>query len=82
MNLDTEPYVVAVAYPAELYFESNLDEQIEEAAGVPCDGSGMGFGERDLSFSFPTMSLAQQAAVRIKELGQGVSASVFDSSKE
>ncbi len=42
-------YIVTMAYPAELFFTSDVESRIVEAAGHS-SGSGRGFGKRDHSW--------------------------------
>jgi hypothetical protein len=58
-------FMLGVEYPAELYFSNpDIDADIREAVNVQEDGSGMGFGFRDLSFTFNTEEEAQAAGIR------------------
>ena len=66
-------YRVFVSYPSNL-FGSGMDEAIEKAAGVDCDGSGAGCGSRDMDFTFTTQSTADNAVQRIKRVHRDIEA--------
>ncbi len=57
----------------EITFPLNSDfyeisKKIEKTVGKPCEASGAGLGERDMSWSFPNMAVAQKAALRVRKL--------------
>jgi hypothetical protein len=71
-------YYLTVEYPAELYFSNNLDDAIYEAVGLESDGSGCGFGLRDIGFPFRTKADAEAAAKRAKKVHKKINTSVFE----
>jgi hypothetical protein len=54
-----------LSYDASLYFKSDLDSEIEKVIGKNCCGSGMGFGERDMSFTFRSKADADAAKKKL-----------------
>lgn len=62
-------YTVVAMYTG---FDYDRDESIERAARRKADGSGFGFGERDLSFTFVTKRGADNAVKRIHKVGKGI----------
>lgn len=56
-------YLVEIAYPGERYPE--LDDHFEKIAGRVCDGSGIGMGSRDMSWSFKTKVARDKARGRL-----------------
>ena len=73
MSKSNTVYIAYVSYPAELYFsDDNLDKQIEMAAGVYSDSSGMGFGLRDLDFVFDTETEMLNAVENIKNVHKDI----------
>ena len=70
--------VLSVNYPANLYFEEDLDVALHKAVDSPSDGSGMGFGERDISWTFATVEEATAAALRARAVHKKVETSVFE----
>lgn len=54
-----------ISYDAELYFENMLDSDIEKTVGKECCGSGMGFGKRDIAFTFRSKKDAEAARKKI-----------------
>ena len=73
MSKSNTVYIAYVSYPAELYFsDDNLDKQIEMAAGIYPDGSGMGFGLRDLDFVFDTETEMLNAVENIKNVHENI----------
>lgn len=73
-------YSVVAAYPDYLYWDSekNYDNRLHFAAGEKHRvGSGMGFGFRDIEWSYKTEQGAKNALARIKKLRlRGVKASI------
>jgi len=60
--------IVEVYYDADLYFggfDSELDEIASKYEGS-CSYSGMGFGERDIGFSFSSPEQAENFRVEIQ----------------
>jgi hypothetical protein len=55
-------YVLSVEYSG---FPDEADRQIEKVVGKTCDGSGYGFGGRDMSFYFKTVKGANGAKERL-----------------
>lgn len=51
-------YSVEVCYPDDLY--PDKDRIMEEIVGIMSHGSGMGFGERDMSWSYKTLPAAKR----------------------
>ena len=62
-----EYYIVAVEYPAGLYF-TGYDEKVEKVAKRLCDGGGMGMGYRDLSYYYKTKRGALNLYERLAKL--------------
>lgn len=59
-------YCLMVLYPSELYFQgTSPDYLISKILKRHSDGSGMGFGERDLSYYFKSKILAENAKKKI-----------------
>ena len=58
-------YRVYVSYPAR--FWPDYDEKVEKIAGMYSDGSGMGFGERDLAFNYKRKYVAEKLISRLKK---------------
>ncbi len=59
-------YRLQIIYPAQFY--SNGDRKICKAVGrTYSDASGMGFGERDMSFYFDTKKKADNACKRVEK---------------
>lgn len=55
-----------VSYDAALYFGStDLDAEIEKTVGKSCCGSGMGMGERDISFTFRSKADTEAAKKKL-----------------
>ena len=54
------PYTFYVYYQG---FDRKFDDQLEDIIGKAAWSSGYGFGERDLSFDFPT----EEAAIAARE---------------
>ena len=53
---------VYTRYPAQLYFDTNIESQIDETEAkfeVVADGYGMGFGYRDHDWSCETKDVAE-----------------------
>jgi hypothetical protein len=75
-------YYLTVEYPAELYFSNDLDPAIYEAVGAESDGSGCGFGMRDIGFTFDTEAEAKAAATRAKTVHKKIKCSVFEMNYE
>lgn len=75
--------VVVVIYPSDHYFEfgvlnkKHIDRRLEKIAGKSSDGSGMGCGERDMSFSFKSKKKAEWFVNRASRFS-GVRASLQD----
>jgi len=70
-------YYLTVEYPAALYFSEDLDSDITAAVGVESDGSGCGFGLRDLGFSFDSEADAHAAAERARQVHHQITASYY-----
>ena len=71
-------YTLEVSYPMTLYYNSiNVDREISEAVNAVSTGSGAGFGQRDLAFSFTTAEAANAAAERAKLVHNSVTCSVY-----
>lgn len=48
--------MIFVSYPAEIYLNSDFDSDLKAflfVRGVEIDGSGMGFGQRDIDGTLP-----------------------------
>lgn len=71
-------FYLYVSYPYDLYWSLDLDRQIERAARVPCDGSGIGFGLRDISFTFKTRKGADNAVARIRKLHRKIKTDLIE----
>lgn len=55
-----------LSYDAALYFShKDLDAEIEKVVGKDCCGSGMGMGERDISFTFRSKADAEAAKKKL-----------------
>lgn len=55
-----------VSYDASLYFgKTDMDAEIEKVVGKDCCGSGMGFGERNMSFTFHSKVNADTAKKKL-----------------
>ena len=70
--------VLSISYPADLYFDQNLDVPLRAAVNAPCDGRGMGCGFRDISWSFETVEEATAAALRARAVHKRVETSVYE----
>jgi hypothetical protein len=70
-------YTLEVSYPLALYFNDNLDNAIEDAVQARSDGSGAGFGQRDVTFTFNTAEAANAAAVRAESVNKLITCSVY-----
>jgi hypothetical protein len=75
-------YCLTVEYPTELYFSNNLDDAIYKAVGSESDGSGCGFGMRDISFPFKDEAEARAALTRAKTVHEKIKCSVFERNYE
>ena len=73
-------FSVFVIYPDQLYWDDELDmdNSIAQAARIMSDVSGMGFGERDISFTFKTRKGAENAVARIKKLHPKIKARLIE----
>jgi hypothetical protein len=77
-------YILSVEYTG---FPEDGDKQIEKIVGRGCDGSGYGFGGRDMSFYFKTERGANSAENRLllakknkkNKLPKGLTTSVYPS---
>ena len=58
-------WFVLASYPAE---RSPDDERLEKLVGRMSDGSGMGFGRRDIDWSWRTGPPAKRAAKKLAKL--------------
>ncbi len=63
-------YSVWLSYDAKYYFSENLDRTIEKMAHKSRSGSGMGFGERDMDFTFNTIKGAENLVERLKKFAK------------
>ena len=71
-------YTLEVSYPLALYYNSiNVDREISDAVNANSTGSGAGFGQRDLTFSFTTAEAANAAAESAKRVHNSVKCSVY-----
>lgn len=61
-------YRVLAHYPAELYLASDYETEITEKVGHS-DGSGIGLGERDHTYTRSTKRAAEQIYRRLHGLG-------------
>lgn len=59
-------YELRVYYPSEYY--DRFDTIIKKALKKDSEGSGMGFGERDLSFAYRTLPVALKAFQALNKL--------------
>jgi len=75
-NKHANMYTLEVSYPLALYFINSLDDAISEAVNAASTGSGAGFGQRDLTFSFTTAEAANAAAESAKLVHNSVKCSV------
>ena len=57
-------------------FDPDVDRALERLTRVQCDGSGFGFGVRDLSWTFRRKSDADKFVARIKDARLGCRVSV------
>lgn len=69
-------YVLSLSYPADQY--PAMDKKIEKLIGSR-DGSGMGFGERDMDWTFDTKQEALAAWGKLK--GKGLELHFVDITK-
>lgn len=63
----SKKYTVIASYSAEYYWRG-FDNKLFQAAGSSSDGSGMGFGERDHSWSGLTKNVAEKIVKKLKKL--------------
>lgn len=61
MTSKKEEWILDVEYPADLYFGDCPDQKIKDLVGRGTSSSGMGFGCRDMQFSFDTKDEAKTA---------------------
>ena len=66
MKKRNNDYLISVAYPADLYPE--YDTKLAKLVNMKDYGSGMGFGERDLHFSFKTYKKALDAFEKFSKI--------------
>lgn len=69
-------YTLAIVYPVEL-FSSKLDQAIERAVAVDSNGSGAGFGERDITFTMPTKARAEKALKRAQQVHTQITGFIY-----
>jgi len=62
-------YIICVAYKLTDYKWGSIDDQLRELAGVSNDGSGTGFGRRDLDFHYDTEAASLAAGARLETSG-------------
>ena len=70
-----------VTYDAQLYLNDPIDydEMIEKVSDKRCESSGMGFGQREMSFNFQHRDEAETARNRIQILNiNGLSVIIFE----
>jgi hypothetical protein len=74
-NNKTE-YLLQVSYPSDFYYlhgynhPRSWDSKIETTVGRLSDGSGMGFGRRDLDFQFKTKRGALNACKKLAKFSR------------
>ena len=68
-------FTVSVSYSADLYPE--YDDVLASIAHTTDSGSGMGFGERDLSFSFGSLKTALGCFERMLDCRKLISISLI-----
>lgn len=71
-------YTVCAAYSANLYWDdhnyngSAMDRKLEKVVKKGSDGSGLGFGERDISWTFFKKEDALKAVKRIRAFAKKI----------
>ena len=60
-------FKVYCEYPAKLFMDTNIEQQIRDIEPVGGDGSGMGFGCRDIDW---TVESEEQAKTFVQQLQQ------------
>lgn len=60
-------WVLKVAYPLPL--SVSTDRKLERIVGKARSGSGAGFGERDIDWTFDTQTKANAGATALREAG-------------
>ena len=83
MKAEKKRYYVNVSYPANWYFDDNinggfqLDNKIERLNRKANSGSGCGFGRRDINFANLTRKDADNLMIRARKIKKGITAKLY-----